>query len=156
MRLRLGFIGVGAMGLSHVQSMRRLGEDKVEIAAFCDTNEANLRQALAVAPAAESFRDARELTRARLDAIFVSTPNFTHAGLVPEILAAGKHLFLEKPCGITGEECRRVLEAAEASDRVLMLGHELRYSPYFQKIKDLVDTTESARMAGVLKKPEVR
>lgn len=142
MRLRLGFIGVGAMGLSHVQSMRKLGEDKVEIAAFCDTNEANLKQALAVAPAAETFRDARELARARLDAIFVSTPNFTHAGLVPEILAAGKHLFLEKPCGITGEECRRVLEAAEASDRVLMLGHELRYSPYFQKIKDLVSAGE--------------
>ena len=59
-------------------------------------------------------------------------------GLALEILRAGKHLFLEKPCGITREECQEVLAASEESDRVLMLGHELRYSPYFQKIKALV------------------
>ena len=142
MKLRIGFIGLGAMGLSHVQSIRRLCSDQAEVAALADTAEENLQRALEIAPGAQTFRNAEDLIHARLDAIFISTPNFTHAQLAPQVLAAGKHLFLEKPCGITSEECRRVLEAASASNRVLMLGHELRYSPYFQRIKELVSNGE--------------
>ena len=91
---------------------------------------------------AKAFKNSDELIRSSLDAIFVSTPNFTHTRLAEEILAAGKHLFLEKPCGITKEECQRVLAAARKSECLLMLGHELRYSSYFQKIKELVEAGE--------------
>jgi predicted dehydrogenase len=142
MKLRLGFIGLGAMGLSHVRSICRLCGDKAEVAALCDMSQANLGSALEAAPAAKAFRDPRELIDSPLDAVFVSTPNFTHAQLASAILAAGKHLFLEKPCGITAEECHRVLAAANRSRRLVMLGHELRYSPYFQRIKDLVEAGE--------------
>jgi predicted dehydrogenase len=142
MKLRVGFIGLGAMGLSHMQSMRRLCSDQAEVVALSDTTEAYLQQALQIVPTARGYKNPQELIASPLDAIFVSTPNFTHATLALQILAAGKHLFLEKPCGITSDECRRVLEAASASDRVLMLGHELRYSPYFQRIKELVAAGE--------------
>jgi predicted dehydrogenase len=138
MKLRVGFIGLGAMGLSHVNSIRKVGSERVEVAAFCDTDEANLRQALDTASGTKVFNDPLELIRSPVDAVVVSTPNFMHAPLAAEVLGAGKHLFLEKPCGITSEECRQVLAAAESSDRVVMIGHELRYSAYFQKIKDLV------------------
>jgi predicted dehydrogenase len=142
MKLRIGFIGAGVMGLSHINSIQKLCGDRTEIAAVCDTNEANLRKAATVAPSARAFKNPSELIAAPLDAIFVSTPNFTHAGLALEILSAGKHLFLEKPCGITRQECQQILTASEKSDHVLMLGHELRYSPYFRKIKALADAGE--------------
>src|SRR5260221_298291 len=130
------------MGLSHVQALARLCGDKAQIAAVCDRSDANVQKALQIAPSAAIFTEPEKLISAPLDAIFVSTPNFSHAKLALKILAAGKHLFLEKPCGITTEECRLVLQAANATNRVLMLGHEFRYSPYFQKIKDLVDAGE--------------
>jgi predicted dehydrogenase len=142
MKLRLGFIGLGAMGLSHIKAIQRLCSDKAEITALCGATDANFEAASQVAPTATRFKQASELIHSRLDAIFVSTPNFTHAKLAQEILAAGKHLFLEKPCGITPEECLHVLDLANRSDRVLMLGHELRYSPFFQKIKVLVEGGE--------------
>jgi len=141
-KLKIGFIGLGAMGLSHVNSIRRLCADKAEVSAFCDTSPQNLKSALEVAPDAKVFRKSDELIQSELDAIFVSTPNFTHAMLAADILSAGKHLFLEKPCGITKEECQAVLAASKASKCVLMLGHELRYSPYFQRMKDLVAAGE--------------
>src|SRR5262245_49119297 len=141
MKLRIGFIGLGAMGVSHAHSIRRLCGDKAEVSALC-AGEASLQQALEAFPAAKRFQEARDLIQSPLDAIFVSTPNFTHAQLAEEILAAGKHLFLEKPCGITREECARVLKAANKCSTVLMLGHELRYLPYFQRIKDLVAAGE--------------
>jgi predicted dehydrogenase len=145
MKLRLGFLGVGAMGLSHVTQLHVKNAARAECVAICSRNEANIAKALAVAPKAKVFRDERELIHSGLDAVVLSTPNATHAALALETLKAGKHLFLEKPIGITPEECRSVLAAAEASNRVVLVGHELRYSPFFQKMKALVAAGEIGR-----------
>ncbi|HEY6169426.1 MAG TPA: Gfo/Idh/MocA family oxidoreductase [Verrucomicrobiae bacterium] len=145
MKLRLGFLGIGAMGLSHVNQFHVKNAARAECVAICSRNEANIKKALAVAPNAKVFRDERALIHSDLDAVVISTPNSTHAALALETFKVGKHLFLEKPIGITPDECRAVLAAAEASDRLVMIGHELRYSPFFQKIKALVDAGEIGR-----------
>jgi predicted dehydrogenase len=145
MKLRFGFIGLGAMGLSHVHSVGTLCSDTAEVSALCAMNDANVEKALAEAPRAKVFKRKSDLIQSPLDAIFVSTPNFTHAKLAEEILEAGKHLYLEKPIGITREECYRMLELAERTNRIVMVGHELRYSPFFQKIKDLISAGEVGR-----------
>jgi myo-inositol 2-dehydrogenase / D-chiro-inositol 1-dehydrogenase len=145
MKLRIGFLGVGAMGLSHVNQLHVKNAARAECVAICSRNDANIAKALAVAPKAKVFHNERELIHSDLDAVVISTPNSTHAALALESLKAGKHLFLEKPVGITAEECRAVLAAAEASDRVVLVGHELRYSPYFQKMKALVEAGEIGR-----------
>ncbi len=130
------------MGFSHVNSMVKLCPDEVEISALCSSNQANIKRALEIAPKAKLCRTEAELIKQPLDAIVVSTPNFTHVELALKILKAGKHLFLEKPCGVTKEECQTLLQASKKTDRILMIGHELRYSPYFQKIKQLADAGE--------------
>ena len=142
MKLRFGFLGLGAMGFSHVNSFAKLCADKVEVAAVCSSNEANIKKVRELAPHVRVFKNESDLIDSPLDAIVVSTPNFTHVTLALEILRAGKHLFLEKPCGINREECRKLLEASDKSDRVLMIGHELRYSPFFEKMKALIDAGE--------------
>ena len=131
MKLRVGFIGLGAMGLSHVRSIQKLCGDQAQVAALCGTRDANLNAAMTEFPEAKAFKQPEELIASDLDAVFVSTPNFTHVRLAEEILSAGKHLFLEKPCGITREECRRLLDLSRRSDRVLMIGHELRLLAVF-------------------------
>jgi predicted dehydrogenase len=148
MRLRFGFLGIGAMGLSHVNQFHVKNNARAECVAICSRNDANVAKALAVAPNAKVFRDEHELIQSDLDAVVISTPNSTHAALALAALKAGKHLFLEKPIGITPEECRAILAAAEASNRVVMVGHELRYSPFFQKMKALVE-------AGVIGRPRM-
>ena len=142
MKLRIGFIGVGAMGLSHLRSMHVGCGEHAEAVAICATNPDRIKQALEVAPQAKVFAKESELIHSSLDTVFVSSPNFTHVQLALEVLQAGKDLFLEKPCGITRAECDALLAAAEKTDRIVMIGHELRYSPYFQKIKQLVDAGE--------------
>lgn len=142
MKIRLGFLGLGAMGFSHVSSFAKLCADTVEIAAVCSSNEANIKKARDLAPNLQLFTRESDLIQAPLDAIVVSTPNFTHVPLALDILRSGKHLFLEKPCGISREECRQLLEASDKTDRVLLVGHELRYSPFFEKMKNLVDAGE--------------
>ena len=141
-KLRFGFIGLGAMGFSHVNSFAKLCGDRVEIAAICSSNEANIKKVRDVAREVRIYKTEAELIQCPLDAVVISTPNFTHVSLALEILRSGKHLFLEKPCGITREECQRLLEASRKTDHILMIGHELRYSPFFLKMKELVDAGE--------------
>ncbi len=143
--LRFGFIGLGAMGQTHVNAVAELCGRHAEVAAVCSNNDENIRKALKVAPEANVFKSEAELIAAPLDAVFVSTPNFTHVPLALQVLKARKHLYLEKPCGITADECQRLAAAADASGCVAMVGHELRYSPFFQKIKELVAAGEIGR-----------
>jgi predicted dehydrogenase len=106
MKLRIGFLGIGAMGISHVRQFHSKLAARSECVALCGHNEANLRRALEVAPGARVFSNEHELIHSDLDAVCISTPNFNHVPLALETLKAGKHLFLEKPCGITRGECR--------------------------------------------------
>ena len=128
-----------------MNSFARLCPDDVEIAAICSSNEANIKKVRELAPNVRIFSNESELIQSPLDAVVVSTPNFTHVSLALDILRSGKHLFLEKPCGITRDECRKLLEASDKTDRVLMVGHELRYSPFFEKMKSLVAAGEIGR-----------
>ncbi len=145
MRLRIGFIGIGAMGLSHLKALHQDAAGRAEAAALCSRSEENIRKAREIAPNVRVFRDERELIQSDLDAVVISSPNFTHAPLGLETIQARRHLFLEKPIGVTREECRQLLDAAAKTDRVVMIGHEMRYSPYFQKMKGLVDAGEIGR-----------
>lgn len=143
--LRFGFIGLGAMGLTHVNAIARLCQDKARVAAVCSNNPAHLKEALKISPEAKVFKHEAELIASPLDAIFVSTPNFTHVPLALQVIQAHRHLFLEKPCGISVAECQQLAAAVATTNRVVMIGHELRYSPFFQKIKNLVAAGEIGR-----------
>src|SRR5690242_10844857 len=64
-----------------------------------------------------------------IDAVFVLTRHDTHADLAHRALRSGKHVFVEKPLGLTEEEVARVADAARASDRMLMVGFNRRFAP---------------------------
>jgi predicted dehydrogenase len=142
MKLKIGFLGVGSMGRSHVQAIREFCADRAEAAAVWVSHDAHVERIRSELPDVALFREAGALLESTLDAVFISTPNFTHVPLALAALEAGKHVFAEKPVGITRAECRQMLDAARRTDRVVMIGHELRYSPFFQKIKALVDQGE--------------
>ncbi len=141
-KLKCGFLGIGAMGRSHVDLIHNQCGDRAEAVAICGRNEDNLKKTLEIAPHARVFDNESELIQSDLDAVFVSTPNFTHLQWAKEIVDAGKHLFLEKPCGISMEQADELVALADGTDKVVMIGHELRYSPFFGRIKEMIDAGE--------------
>ena len=70
--------------------------------------------------------------------IAFATPAETHAGLAARALAAGKHVYVEKPMALTAAECRAMIADAARAGRVLMVGHLLQYHPVFAALRDLV------------------
>lgn len=76
------------------------------------------------------------------DAAFVCTLDGMHTAPALMALEKGYHILLEKPMSNTEEECRAIEAAARQADRVLAVCHVLRYTPFYQAIKALVDAGE--------------
>lgn len=84
--------------------------------------------------------DYRELlAREDIDAIAVTSPDFTHEEYAVAALEAGKHVFCEKPLAITIEGCDRILEAWRASGKHFMVGFNMRYMRMFNVMKSIAE-----------------
>jgi glucose-fructose oxidoreductase len=69
-----------------------------------------------------------------IDVIYVVLPNSMHAEYTIRALKAGKHVLCEKPMATTPQDCERMIAAAKAANRKLMVGYRVRYEPYNQAL----------------------
>jgi myo-inositol 2-dehydrogenase / D-chiro-inositol 1-dehydrogenase len=83
------------------------------------------------------FRDV--IGMSDIDIVDVVTPNHMHAEVAVAALRAGKDVLLEKPMAISVSECDALLAAERATGRLVSVGHELRQSAQWGRIKKLID-----------------
>ncbi len=131
--VRAGFIGTGNRGFYLMRAFMSLPGARVT--ALCDIKADRLDKAATAAadhqPA--TFADYRRLLEQRdLDAVFIATPCDLHAEMAIAALQAGKHVYLEKPVGISPAEIRDLLAAARSARTVLQVGQQLRSDPRLQ------------------------
>ena len=124
MRLRVGFAGAGYICGIHKNNL--VLDERVEIVSTfdCDPSRGD----------AASF----DQTLEKSDAVYITAPNTRHVELALRAIAAGKHVFCEKPMATTLEDARRVLEAAQASGRVFQVGHNRRFSKVYSRVQQLL------------------
>ncbi len=134
--LRFGLIGYGAWGSCHARAIREM--EGCELVAVAAPSEATRQRARAETDATV-FADYRELlASAAVDVVDVVAPNHLHETIALEALAAGKHLLLEKPMATSVVGCDRILEAAARQRRLVLVGHELRFSPLYAEMRRLI------------------
>jgi predicted dehydrogenase len=75
------------------------------------------------------------LENSEISAVVVTTPHSTHAAMVASALAAGKHVFVEKPLALNLEELQKVIEARNRSSAFFMVGFNRRFAPYVQEAR---------------------
>lgn len=140
------------MGCEHIGNLNAL--DGAEVVAIADPHPESRAWAVAAAGRPlESFEHHHDLLKAGgIDAVVVATPNFTHADVLVDALAAGVHVLAEKPLCTTIEQCRRVIDAASASPGVTWMGLEYRYMPPVARL--LADVRAGA--AGAVKMVAIR
>ena len=78
----------------------------------------------------------RILADPEVDVVLITTRNQHHARQALAALEAGKHVFVEKPMALTGEECRDLHRAVEKSGRVLSVGFNRRFAPDYRRQKE--------------------
>lgn len=134
-KLRLGVIGTGAFAEAcHVPGLQ--SHPRAEVVALCGRDLARTRALAERLHVPEITTDYRELcARKDLDAITIATPNACHAAQAQAAFAAGKHVFCEKPLGMSVREVREMLRIAEGSHRVHQVAFTYRYLYGVQELK---------------------
>lgn len=83
------------------------------------------------------------------DVVIITTPDHLHYGPAMQALAMGYHLLLEKPIAQTWQECRDILDQANRHDRIVAVCHVLRYAPYYEKIKEVLESGVLGKITSV-------
>ena len=138
-RPTVGVVGLGYWGPNLARNFDDLGH----LAWLCDRDRDLLERVAARHPQARRTTELDDLLDDHeLDAVVIATPVPTHFELARRALAARKHVLVEKPPALRGEEMEELCALAEERGRALMPGHLLLYHPGVRKLKELVDRGE--------------
>src|SRR4029077_1554569 len=134
-KVRVAVVGVGYWGKNLVRNFHELGA----LGALCDAD----RTIEGVCKG--SYRDARfcsefseVLSDSSIDAVALATPAVAHYEMAKAALEAGKDVFVEKPLATEVEQGAELKRIAGMNQRILMVGHILRYHPAVLKLQELV------------------
>lgn len=134
--IRFGLIGYGAWGKHHAAAIR--GAKGCELRAVCARTPESREAAAAETGAAVHAHFRELLGRDDLDVIDIVAPNNMHEEIATAALASGRHVLLEKPMATSIEACNAIIAAAERSGRLLLVGHEMRFSPLYARMRELI------------------
>ena len=118
-------VGTGFGCFTHVRALRAAGFDVLALVGRDPAKTARRAEAVHVPRTCTSLAEA--LTLSGVDAVTIATPPHSHAPLVLEAIAEGKHVLCEKPFARDANEARALLAAAERARVVHMLGTEYRF-----------------------------
>lgn len=133
--VRIAVAGCGYWGRNLVRNFAELGA----LDAVCDANaQAAYDMAQAHDTTARDWHDI--LADPKINAIAIATPAVTHGEMAGAAIAAGKHVFVEKPMALDIKTAEGLIKAAATAERTLMVGHLLQYHPAFLALQKLVLT----------------
>jgi predicted dehydrogenase len=119
----------------------RLGD--AELVAACDLNEKNLAKLADLYPHVRTTTSlATLLSDFDLDAVVVATSAPSHFAIASQVIAAGKHCFVEKPLTLTSADAETLVRAADERGVVLMVGHLMEYHSAINWIKEYIASGE--------------
>jgi predicted dehydrogenase len=134
----IAVIGYGYWGPNLVRNFA-LVEDAT-VVAVCDQREERRAVVEKLYPAVTTYHDVAEmLADEAVDAVVVATPVTTHFALAMQVLAAGKHVLVEKPMTSTVAEAEQLVAEAARLGLTLMVDHTFIYTSAVRKIRELID-----------------
>lgn len=141
-KVQLGVIGCNGMGWSDLRSHLQLSD--VECIALADVDQNVLDRRAADVEKAQGkrpqlFKDYRKMLENKdIDAVIIGTPDHWHCLALTDALAAGKHVYCEKPLANSIEECNIMLAAAKRSNKIIQIGQWQRSGSHYEKAIEYV------------------
>jgi predicted dehydrogenase len=137
MTIRFGVIGTGIMGNSLARVIRLVPQAR--IAALADSDARRLEQSGREFAVGALYADYHEmLTRERLDAVAVATPDHLHKDPVVSSLEAGCHVFVEKPLTTSQAEAEEIFRVVAKTGKKLQVDFNHRWLSPYHKVKEMV------------------
>ena len=140
--LRLGIVGIGNMGSSHLREILAGKISRLEVSAICDTNH----DRLAKFPQVKGFSESAAMIRSGLiDAILICTPHYAHTTIGIDALGQGLHVLVEKPLSVHKADCERLIAAYEKRPKQSQLFGAMfnqRTDPHYIKLRKMIQGGE--------------
>jgi predicted dehydrogenase len=137
-RIRVGVIGAGFIGPSHIEALRRLGD--IEIAGLADIDEQTAKTKSEMLSVDTYYGDYRKLIGdGTIQVVHICTPNNLHYKMAKEALEAGKHVICEKPLAMTAAEAEELVKLAARKKLVNAIHFNIRYYPLMRQLKVMVE-----------------
>lgn len=133
-RVRVGVVGVGALGQHHARVYASLPE--AELVGVVDTLPGRAEQ-IAGPLGTKTFPSHTDLF-GKVDAVSIATPTTLHAEIGGQFLNEGIHVLVEKPIAHNLEQADRLIQAARKNGRVLQVGHLERFNPAVVQLREIV------------------
>ncbi len=137
-KVKIGIIGTGYIGNVHGRIYS--GIENAEISALFDIVPERAEKTSRTIGG--KVCESREELFEHCEAVLVCTPNKTHLEIASDAVAHEKHVFCEKPFAIGAEDAGKLLETADGGKGVFQVGHNRRYAPVYQKLKELLKDDE--------------
>jgi myo-inositol 2-dehydrogenase/D-chiro-inositol 1-dehydrogenase len=142
--LKIGLLGAGRIGKVHGNHVARFIPE-AELVAVADVDEAAARDLAKKCRVEKVTTDNTQVLRdPEVEAVLICTSTDTHAALIEEAAAAGKHIFCEKPISHDLESIDRALMAVARAGVTLQIGFNRRFDANFRRIRRAVETGEIA------------
>ena len=137
-------VGIAVIGLGYwgPNLLRVLSDNlEAEVRWICDLDPDRLAKYRRRHPGARSTTHFESvLADPGVEAVIIATPVQTHYALAARALAAGKHVFVEKPLASSSELADDLADLAGDAGRILMCGHTFLYSPPVRAVKRMIES----------------
>lgn len=150
-KVKLGIIGVGNIGTTHVKNITEGRCPEIEIAAVADRREERREWARGVlAPGTAVFEEGTALLESGLcEAVLIAVPHYQHPVLAQEAFRQGLHVMCEKPAGVYTKAVREMNEAAEKSGLTFGMMFNQRTNCLYRKMREMVQEGELGEIKRV-------
>ncbi|MFV0132508.1 Gfo/Idh/MocA family protein [Streptomyces sp. HMX87] len=154
--LGVAVVGFGWMGRVHTQAYARVRHHypllplRPELVTVAEEVPGRAEEAAAQFGFASTTRDWREVAAdPRVRAVSITAPNFLHREIGVAMAEAGKHLWIEKPVGLTAEDARAVADAVARAGVQGTVGFNYRNAPAVEAARDLIATGDIGTVTHV-------
>ncbi len=146
--IKIGVVGLGKMGLSHLSMLN--AHPDVSVVGVCDSSGFML-SVIGKYTGLETYSSMDSMLGAQeLDAVVISTPSSLHASMVRTALDRDLDVFCEKPFCLDEKDSEALTRLAREKGRVTQVGYHCRYVGAFQEVKRLLDLGAIGEVTHIL------
>jgi predicted dehydrogenase len=139
LKVRVGIIGVGGMGQTHLKTYHEL--TNVEMTAICDADKEIAKKTAVEYSIPNVFTNYNEMLSFKdLDAVSICTPNFLHAQISITALEADKHVLCEKPLAMNAIEAEKIAKKVKETGKKFVVGYWIPHTAEGKTLKQFVDS----------------
>lgn len=146
--VRAAVVGFGGMGRRYVQMIHDGEVEGMTLAGVCCRNQKGQEELKASYPEASVYPNVEAMfgRAGEFDAVVIVTPHATHVEIGKMAVAAGKHILVDKPAGVSTKEVKELLAASDASGVCFGMIFNTRMHPAYTQVKKMIEDGSLGRL----------